>query len=120
MEEYKVKFYINSQTKEVELVEYLDSLLPKIRFKILKYVEYLRLHDGYLEEPYSKHITGKIRELRVDFGHDKHRVFYFTMIGKRIILLHAFKKDTARTPLPEINKAIKNYNDVLNNLKLYD
>lgn len=120
MEEYKAKFYVNSRTGRVELIEYLDSLPEKVRLKILKYVEYLRLHDGYLDEPYSRHITGKIRELRVDFGSEKHRIFYFTMIGKRIILLHAFAKQVAKTPQAEIKKAIENYHDVLNNLHLYD
>jgi len=120
MEEYKIKFYINSLTGRIELVDYLDSLQPKISAKISKYIEYLRLHNGYLDEPYSKHIIDKIRELRVDFGREKHRVFYFTIIGKRIILLNAFKKNTKKTPQTEIDKAIKNYHDVLNNLQLYD
>lgn len=63
---------------------------------------------------------GKIRELRVDFSKDKHRIFYFTMIGKKIILLHAFRKNTKKTPLSEINTAINNYHDVINNFRLYD
>lgn len=120
MEEYQVKFYIDSQTKKVDLVKYLDGLQPKIRLKILKYIEYLRQCDGYLDEPYSKHIAGKIRELRVDFSNDKHRIFYFTIVGRRIILLHAFKKNTEKTPVSEIDRAINNYYDVLNNLQLYD
>ncbi|KKQ40174.1 MAG: hypothetical protein US58_C0023G0008 [Candidatus Magasanikbacteria bacterium GW2011_GWA2_37_8] len=120
MEEYKIKFYINSKTNKVELIKYLDNLQLKIRLKILKYIEYLRTNNGYLDEPYTKHIINKIKELRIDFGKEKHRIFFFTMIGKKIILLHAFKKDTGKTPTAEINIAIKNYNDVLNNPHLYD
>ncbi len=120
MEEYKVKFYIDSQTKKIELIEYLDNLPDKVRLKILKYIEYLRSHRGCLDEPYSRHIMGKIRELRVDFGKDRHRVFYFIILGKRIVLLHAFPKHTAKTPQSEINKAVSNYQDVLSNLYLYE
>lgn len=120
MEEYQVKFYTNSRTKEVILVDYLNKLPDKIRAKLLKYIEFLRGRDGYLDEPYSKHITGKIRELRVDFGKSRHRIFYFVMIGKKIILLHAFVKNTVKTPPSEINIALANYLDVINNKELYE
>ena len=81
-EEYKLRFYKNSQTGREPIPEYLASLDEKSRSKIGKYVEYLRLCKGYLDEPYSRHITGKIRELRVDFSHNHYRIFYFTFIGK--------------------------------------
>jgi len=86
----------------------------------LKYIEYLKLHEGVLDEPYSKQIKGKIRELRVDFSKNRHRIFYFTFINKNIILLHAFLKKTPKTPLGEIKKAEQNYNDVINNPKIYE
>lgn len=120
MEGYQVKFYINSQTKEVPLIEYLDVLNPKVRAKILKYIDFLRERKGYLDEPYSRHIMGKIRELRVDFARDKHRIFYFVFVGRKIILLHGFTKKTQKTPRQEINKAIKYYHDVNNNWGLYE
>ncbi len=86
----------------------------------MKYIEYLKLHEGVLDEPYSKQIKGKIRELRVDFSKNRHRIFYFTFINKNIILLHAFLKKTPKTPLGEIKKAEQNYNDVINNPKIYE
>ena len=86
----------------------------------MKYIEYLKLHEGFLDEPYSKQIKGKIRELRVDFSKNRHRIFYFTFINKNIILLHAFLKKTPKTPLGEIKKAEQNYNDVINNPKIYE
>ena len=72
----------------------------------------MRVNKGYLDEPYSKHIKGKIRELRVDFSKNKHRIFYFTFIKKNIILLHAFSKKTPKTPISEIKKAVV-YGNVL-------
>ena len=90
--EYKVKFYKDIKTDRSPVLEYIKGLRDKEEAKILKYIEFLRVQKGYLEEPYSKHIKGKIRELRVDFGRIRHRVFYFVFIKKTIILLHAFLK----------------------------
>ena len=120
MSDYKIKFYQNSISKKEPVFDYLKTLDTKNRAKILKYVDFLREHNGYLDEPYSKHIKGKIRELRVDFSRNRHRVFYFTFVNKNIILLHSFLKKTKKTPLIEINRANKNLNDVINNSKLYE
>lgn len=118
--EYKTKFYKNSKTGRDPVLEYINKLQEKERTKIFKYIEFLRENEGILDEPYSRHIKGKIRELRVDFSKNKHRIFYFAFIGKKIILLHAFLKKTKKTPVSEIKKAEENYRDVLNNKKIYE
>ena len=118
--EYKIKFYKDSQTGKSPVLEYIDNLNRKERAKILKYIEFLREREGYLDEPYSKHIKGKIRELRVDFNRNRLRIFYFIFIEKTIILLHAFLKKTEKTRIQDIKKAEANYYNVLNNAKLYE
>lgn len=118
--EYKVKFFKDIKTGQNSVLEYIERLRPKETAKILKYIEFLRIQKGYLDEPYSKHIKGKIRELRVDFGHNKHRVFYFVFIKKIIVLLHAFLKKTSKTPVSEIKKAEENYRTVFKNPKIYE
>ena len=119
-QEYKVKFYRNRKTGESPVLEYIKELGKKDRAKVSKYIEFLRVNEGYLDEPYSKHITGKTRELRVDFGKNRHRIFYFTFVKKTIILLHAFLKKTPKTPVSEIKKAQEHYQDVIQNPKIYD
>lgn len=101
-------------------MEYLSRLVDKERSKIYKYIEFLRVNKGVLDEPYTKHIRGKIRELRVDFGKNKHRIFYFTFIEKNIIFLHAFLKKTPKTPVHEIKKAEDIYYSIINNPKSYE
>ncbi|MCK4473828.1 type II toxin-antitoxin system RelE/ParE family toxin [Candidatus Parcubacteria bacterium] len=118
--EYKAKFYKDVKTGRSPALEYIEGLKDKERLKILKYIEFLREQKGYLDEPYSKHIKGKIRELRVDFSRNRHRIFYFVFIKKTIILLHAFFKKTIKTPVSEIKKAEENYQNVLKNPKIYD
>jgi len=109
--EYKVYYYRNSQNRRVPVFEYIEKLSPKEKAKVLKYIEFLRENKGYLDEPYSKHIKGKIRELRVDFSRNRHRVFYITVIEKKIILLHSFFKKTVKTPKQAIVQAMDNFND---------
>lgn len=120
MEEYKVKFFTDPETGRIPVKEYLDGISDKERAKLLKYIEFLRENKGVLDEPYTKHIQDKIRELRVDFSKNRHRVFFFTFVNKNIILLHAFLKKTAKTPKSEITRALDNYHKVLTNAKLYE
>ena len=79
--EYKVTFFRGSKSHS-PVLDYIDSLQIKEKAKVLKYIEFLRENKGVLDEPYSKHIKGKIRELRIDFSSKRHRIFYFTFIGK--------------------------------------
>lgn len=117
--EYKVRFFEDSKGKS-PVLEYIDNLSDKERAKVSKYINFLKVSGGVLDEPYSKHIKGKIRELRVDFGKNRHRIFYFTFVGRNIIFLHAFLKKTAKTPPKEIEKAENNYYDIINNYKTYE
>jgi len=120
MEEYSVKFYKNSSSGQEPVLDYIKRLDEKNRAKVLKYIAFLKDNRGYLDEPFSKHLIGKIRELRVDFFRRRHRILYFSTAGKRIILLHSFLKKTERTPFREIKRALVSYNDAINNLNLYD
>lgn len=119
-ETYRIKFYQNSRTGEEPVLDFIKSLNSKTRSKISKYIEYLRNNEAYLDEPYSRHIKGKIRELRVDFSRNRYRLFYFCVIGRTIIVLHAYLKKTNKTPVKEIKKAENNLIDCLNNLKKYE
>jgi len=120
MSEYKIKFYRDSQNGKEPVLEYVEKLDRKNKAKILKYIDFLREHKGHLDEPYSKHIVGKIRELRVDFSQNRHRIFHFTFVNKTIILLHSFLKKTPKTPKSEIEKAKNNYKDTINNPQIYE
>ncbi len=119
-EEYKIKFYKDSRTGKEPVLNYFKKLDPKTRQKINKYINFLCDSNGYLDEPYSRHITGKIRELRIDFFNIRHRILYFAFIEKTIILLNAFAKKTKKTPFREIQLAEQRYYDAINNYQLYE
>jgi len=118
--EYKVKFYCDSQTGKEPALDFIKSLDKKISSKISKYIEYLRINGAYLDEPYSRHIEGKIRELRVDFSNNHYRLFYFCVIDRNIIILHAYLKKTNKTPINEILRAKANLFDYINNIEKYE
>lgn len=117
--EYKVSFYKDKKGKS-SVSEYIENFSENEKLKVYKYIEFLRVNEGILDEPYSKHIKGKIRELRVDFSKNKHRIFYFTFVEKNIVLLHAFLKKTPKTPVRELKKAEDMYYNIINNPKAYE
>lgn len=118
--EYKLRFYNNVKTGEKPVEKYLEKLDIKEQSKIAKFIEFLRLSVGCSNPPFIKHIKGKIWELKVDFSHNKYRLFYFIFIKKTIIILHVFRKKTAKTPKLEISTAEKRYHEVLENKQIYE
>lgn len=68
-----------------------------------------------MREPYVKAIKGSknkgLFELRIKFSTDIARIFYFTYVNNKFILLHGFIKKTMITPKNEINKALKYMQD---------
>lgn len=83
----------------------LSDWPKKHRDKINHFLRLLKEQNGVLSEPYSKHIRGKIRELRINFAKARYRLLYALLPDKIIIVLAAFRKNTAKTPENIIKKA---------------
>jgi phage-related protein len=64
-----------------------------------------------LREPFVKHIDGAIWELRVKFASGIARIFYCAADAKKLILLCGFVKKAQKTPIGEIERAKRYYND---------
>lgn len=111
--EYQVVYYVDPRTGRKLVQDYLDALPAKVKSRAITYMKMLQANDGRLDEPYARHIVGSIRELRVDFARDHYRILYFAVIGRRIIMLHAFKKNTPKTPLREIEIALRRHDEFL-------
>ena len=118
--EYKIYYYRNSHTKRAPVLEYIQKALIKDRGKIAAYIILLRDRNGRLDEPYSRYIRSGIRELRVEFSRNRHRIFYITVERKKIILLHAFLKKTPKAPKQEIVRALDNFEDYKVNKNLIE
>lgn len=114
----KVYFYYKSNNTS-PIYNYYSKLDIKVRRKILAYIDLLIHNNGSLGMPYTKYMGDKVWELRVDFNKIFHRIFYFVFDGEKIILLHGFNKKTNKTPIKEINQALKNQKDYIFNLNNY-
>lgn len=90
---------------DVPFVEFLNSVSPKMRAKILRDVDLLEQFGNRLREPYSKHLDDGIFELRTKLATDITRTLYFFFEGDRIIITHGFVKKQMKTPQQEIERA---------------
>ncbi len=58
-----------------------------------------------LGEPHTKAFGEGLFELRLKGAEGIARVFYCTMVGRRIVMLHGIIKKSAKTPLRELEIA---------------
>ena len=67
-----------------------------------------------LRLPHSKAMGDGLFELRPKGKEGVARVFYCTLVGKRIVVLHGFIKKTQETPRKELDIAIRRMKEVKN------
>ena len=112
MRRYEVIFY-ETQSGQQPAKEFLLSLPPKMRAKMLRTIEIVGENGPDLREPYSKALEDGIFELRAKVGSDISRVLYFFYVGKRIVLTNGFVKKKQKTPENEKRLAKKYREDFL-------
>ena len=112
---HNVYFYRDKNGNE-PVYEYILELSSKkdkdsrIKFnKINDYIEALRQYGTQAGVPYMKHIDGDIWELRPL----RDRIFFVGWVNGSFVLLHHFMKRTQKTPSREIEKAKKEYADMI-------
>lgn len=106
MNNFSVEFF-TKDNGETPAKEFLLSLEPKMRAKLMGIIEILEEKGNALREPYSKHIENGIFEIRGKIGTDISRVLYFFYYDQRIILTNGFIKKSQKTPKGEIRLANK-------------
>ena len=106
--------YFKTAAGSVPVAEFIDALSPQAKAKFIRSLELLEQYGLLLREPWVRNIQGipKLRELRfISFG-EIYRVFFFPVTGRKLILLHGFKKKSQETPRRELQTAearMKNY-----------
>lgn len=85
---------------EIELEPEVRDWLELLPFRLYRRVEDKadRLLDEptTLGEPYSRHLGGKLRELRFELDGEAVRIPYWLAPGRRIVLLTVFRKTKMR------------------------
>jgi phage-related protein len=72
-----------------------------------------------LGEPHTEAFGGGLFELRLKGAEGIARVFYCTLVGRHIVMLHSFVKKTQKTPLNEKRIAEARLKEVKNATYLY-
>ncbi len=83
-----------------------------IRAAYVRLTEMLEEFGLDLRMPHSRAMGGGLFELRPRGKEGIARVFYCTMVGRRIIVLHSFIKKTQETPKRELDVARKRQKEV--------
>ena len=87
---------------EVEIEPEVRSWLAQLSDRDFGRVDFLVAllaeHAEDLGEPYTRHLAGKVRELRFHLLRQQTRVTYWLVPGRRVILLAVFPQDP---PLPD-------------------
>jgi phage-related protein len=108
--EWQMEYY-KKENGNIPVLDFLLSLDAKMRAKAFSEIELLEKHGFNLKEPYTKPIKGPryrgMFELRIKFASDISRIFYFTYHEKTFVLLHGFTKKTEKTPLRELDRALR-------------
>ena len=101
--------YYNEQVKKEVFA------LPRgILARYLRYVELMENQGIDLRAPHSESMGGGLFELRPKGPEGIGRVFYCTVSGSTIVVLHSFVKKTQKTPQKEITIARRRLQEVKN------
>lgn len=113
MVSWTVEFY-ETETGVKCVQDFLDAIdNVKLKAKVLNDIKLLRQFGTELRKPHADHLEDGIWELRTKQSSNIARTLYFTVSGKKIILLHGFIKKTQKTPPAELERAKTNKKDYI-------
>lgn len=81
--------------------------------RFLKYAERMEIYGPDLGMPHTRAMGAGLFELRVKAAEGIARVFYCTVVGRRIVILHQFVKKTDKTPAKELQVARRRMKEVI-------
>lgn len=93
--DYTITYY--SETVQEQIMELPDTLAARYIVLTRRMVAL----GPNLGEPHTKAFGDGLFELRLKGAEGIARVFFCTLVGKRIVMLHSFIKKSERTPLRE-------------------
>ena len=97
--EYTISYY--SEAVEDEVLALPDTLAARYIVLTRRIVSL----GPNLGEPHTQAFGGGLFELRLKGKEGIARVFFCTLVGRRIVMLHSFVKKTQKTPPREIKIA---------------
>lgn len=105
---FSVEYYHERVQAEIE------SWPTDVLADYARIVELLMAHGSNLKLPYSRAFGDGLFELRPRGRSGIGRAFYCFLIGRRVVVLHAFIKKSQQTPDSEVKLARKRLKEVQN------
>nr|MBQ4319075.1 type II toxin-antitoxin system RelE/ParE family toxin [Clostridia bacterium] len=114
---YEIVFYEKSDGSS-DIFDFIESLREssktnkdaRIQYKqVTLYIELLQKNGTRMSDNITKHIQDNIWELRPG----DNRIFYFSVVKNKFVLLHHFRKKTRKTPKSEIDRALRERDDYI-------
>jgi phage-related protein len=96
---WRVSFY------SAELQEEMLELPAGFVARFLRYAERMEVYGPDLGMPHTRAMGEGLFELRLKAEEGIARVFYCTLVGRRVVMLHQFIKKSEKTPPNEIKIA---------------
>ena len=105
---WRITFYSTALQNEI-----LD-LPPGFVARFLRYMERMEIYGPDLGMPHTRAMGNGLFELRLKAADGIARVFYCTLVGRRIVMLHQFIKKSDKTPGKELDTARKRMKEIKN------
>ncbi len=105
---WQIYFYEDHRGRS-PVMEYINKLPASDRARINNVLRLLEEFGTKLGMPHARPIEGKLWELRPGGN----RLLYFLYLGRTFVILHAFRKQTKRTPDREIEIANRRMSAIL-------
>lgn len=111
-----ISFYKANKSPVVEFIKSLDAKDRAIVLACLKSVEELGLDSPRVA---FRQIKGKLWEIKIKATATGYRIFYVVVQKNSLVLLHAYKKKTQKTPIKELVVAEKRMLEVMTHESTY-
>jgi phage-related protein len=84
--------YFQSERGESPIEDFLNELPRKARAKCIAYIDMLEEFGLNLPRSFIAKVRGDLWELRPEWAGTEYRFLYITLIGQRIVIVHALTK----------------------------
>ena len=95
---YFADFYLEQSPKVQEKIEFVFHLIKKVEWVSRKFFSQIEGTDG-------------LYEIRVEYSSNIYRIFCCFDEGSIVVLFNGFQKKTQKTPVKEIEKAVRIKNE---------
>lgn len=98
-------FYYQTERGESPIEDFLNALPRKARAKCAAYIDMLEEFGFNLPRSIIAKVRGELWELRPEWVGTEYRFLYFTLFGRRFVILHAIVKKAQKLKPKDIEIA---------------